>query len=399
MHYRRLEVDDAHPNTCSWITDHKSYTSWISDDRGMLWIKGKPGAGKSTLMAFLYKILKANSISQDDWILEFFFHRRGVDLQRTIQGMLRSLLCQVFIKSLLVRRSVLGLFGEKSSFGEAGEAWKWQVNELKHLLSNALLQIESSQNCTVFVDALDEAGQEGARDVLAYFYYLHYQINKSKRPVRICISSRHYRVLSVVTPAVPTLEINVEECNKDDISTYVRSVLSSGAQAEQDWMSLEDEIIESALGVFQWARLVTPGVAEWRNDGESLENIRKMIAKIPSELEGVYQHILKDVISNRHRHNSLLMMQWICLAQRPLSLTQLRFAMAADVCVQAKPSSCKETKGFIDTDSRMEKLVTSWSGSLAEVNHYMSSQQQPSSTVQLIHQSVDDYLISGGLAF
>ena len=88
-------------------------------------------------------------------------------------------------------------------------------------------------------------------------------------------------------------------------------------------------------------------------------------------------------------------MQWICLAERPLSLTELRFALVAELCNSSSPPlRCEDVNDFIELDNRMKKQVTSLSGGLAEVKH-----QKFGTIVQFIHQSVNDYLLSKGLKF
>lgn len=55
---RRDNIEPLHINTCEWILELEEYKSWKSKPRGLLWIKGKPGAGKSTLMTFIYDQLE-----------------------------------------------------------------------------------------------------------------------------------------------------------------------------------------------------------------------------------------------------------------------------------------------------------------------------------------------------
>jgi ankyrin repeat domain-containing protein 50 len=113
MDWRRSEADKAHPNTCSWILEHESYTKWLSKKHGLLWIKGKPGAGKSALLAYIYRIFQENISAQVDLSLEFFFHGRGAALQKTSIGMFRSLLHQLYTKDKSSRDSIRKAFHDK----------------------------------------------------------------------------------------------------------------------------------------------------------------------------------------------------------------------------------------------------------------------------------------------
>jgi ankyrin repeat protein len=127
------------------------------------------------------------------------------------------------------------------------------------------------------------------------------------------------------------------------------------------------------------------------NDGSaSFEDIGKLLETESNELYAMYEDILTREIKTSLREKALLFMQWICLAERPLSLTEIRIAMACDEsCMRLDQDKIEDSKDFVESDERMEKLIRSLSGGLAERRH--------DSTVQLFHQSVNDFLREGGL--
>ncbi|KAH0536065.1 hypothetical protein FGG08_007031 [Glutinoglossum americanum] len=396
MTYRKQEADGAHPNTCRWILQHDSYKTWASEERGLLWIKGKPGAGKSTLMAFIYKDFKKGPSRGHNLSLDFFFHGRGTALQKTPVGMFRSLLHQLYTQTPVCRESIKNAFIEKSYAGEAGKAWEWRPKELQNLLFNAVVGASKSQKITIFIDALDEAGAEVANELADYFHQLNDLSNEAKGATRVCISCRHYPIVA----RIPGLEILVEDNNHEDILSYVRKEVRSKAQIEEaasaayPWRELESEIVNKASGVFQWVRLVVPLIIRYNLEGESLLYIRQKLAEVPRELGDVYEHILKNVVEARNWARTLHLMQWICLAERPLSVTELRYAISSDdiyVCLPQK--SCEDSRDFVEDDARMERLITTLSGGLAEVSH------RGGGIVQFVHQSVNDFLLSSGLRF
>src|SRR5205823_6835867 len=96
------------------------------------------------------------------------------------------------------------------------------------------------------------------------------------------------------------------------------------------WRLLEGDLIGKASGVFQWARLVVPLVVRYALDGESPAYISEQLKKVPKALNNVYEHILRNIIESGNWERTLHLMQWICLAERPLSVTELRFALASD---------------------------------------------------------------------
>jgi ABC-type molybdenum transport system ATPase subunit/photorepair protein PhrA len=55
MNFRKENIVSANDDTCGWLLENANYARWIKGDDGLLWIQGKAGAGKSTLMKFIYE--------------------------------------------------------------------------------------------------------------------------------------------------------------------------------------------------------------------------------------------------------------------------------------------------------------------------------------------------------
>jgi ankyrin repeat protein len=280
----------------------------------------------------------------------------------------------------------LSAFNEKHIFGEAGKAWEWRVKELQDLFSMALKEVAQWSEVTIFVDALDETGSESAAKLVNYFHQLNDTVAADRHSsVKICISCRHYPVVA----RSPGLEILVEKENYRDIWTFVHGELEKSQSRPEDPLFIEKrkelgyEIVKKAENSFQWTGMILPKVLAFLNDGESFEDISNMIAGESSDL------------SRRNRTRTLFLMQWVCLAERPLSLTELRYALACDdEVVQPHQVRCDDSKMFVESDGRMKTLVNSLSGGLVETRHHESE-----CIVQVCHQTVNDFLKSSGLRF
>ena len=82
-------------DTCNWLFETPEFTKWkdladIQDHNGVLWIKGHPGVGKSTLMKHTLSYCKENF--ENYAIASYFFNARGAVLERSPLGLMRSLL-------------------------------------------------------------------------------------------------------------------------------------------------------------------------------------------------------------------------------------------------------------------------------------------------------------------
>ncbi|MCJ1240686.1 hypothetical protein MMC14_008690 [Varicellaria rhodocarpa] len=233
-------------------------------------------------------------------------------------------------------------------------------------------------------------------NLVTFFHDLNNNVTRVDGTLKICISCRRYPIVGLT----PSLEICVEKHNQDDILSYVNAKLQSIIESEPkstESIGLHDlakTIVNRASGVFQWVSLVTPMVIQYHSEGESLRIISERIKEVP-DLDDVYKHIFQNIIDVRNQPRSLHLLEWICLAERPLSVTELRYAIASDdMYIDPSRISCHDSKDFIECDSRMIKLITTLSGGLAEAKQHFCS-----NAVQFIHQSVGDFLLSSGLRY
>ncbi|KAL7916598.1 hypothetical protein GGI35DRAFT_46526 [Trichoderma velutinum] len=226
MQTRASGVNDAISGTCEWILQHKTYINWIESNHGLLWLKGKPGSGKSTLLKYAFNHQKflsntANGTANSELFLSFFFHGRGEELQKTPFGLFRSLLHQLLKQVPGALLDLVDDFTQKCrDIGNYQEKWKWHSDDLWRFLASSLPRVLAICSVWLFVDALDECGEENAKDLVRKFKLLLEMIrtmSTCSKQLRICFSCRHYPILS--SPGL--LEVCLETENRRDISTYI----------------------------------------------------------------------------------------------------------------------------------------------------------------------------------
>jgi hypothetical protein len=98
QNYRLTTIEPGYRQTCQWLFDTPEYTQWRDWNfrhvhHGILWLKGKPGAGKSTIIK--HALEHANATRPDEQNIYFLFNARGDKLEKCTEGMFRSLLHQV----------------------------------------------------------------------------------------------------------------------------------------------------------------------------------------------------------------------------------------------------------------------------------------------------------------
>ncbi|KAI1375915.1 hypothetical protein F4677DRAFT_105345 [Hypoxylon crocopeplum] len=107
---RRDQIDNPDEGTSQWIWKHPEYEAWYADHRGILWIEGKPGSGKSVLARSLQRRIvaswqrKGTDISSDSWqrrytpksiVAGWFYSTRLGDIGTSHTSLLRSIIYQL----------------------------------------------------------------------------------------------------------------------------------------------------------------------------------------------------------------------------------------------------------------------------------------------------------------
>ncbi|RYP66398.1 hypothetical protein DL771_007807 [Monosporascus sp. 5C6A] len=389
MNDRFNDIDTAQSGTCEWLLAHQTYMNWATCDRGLLWIKGKPGSGKSTLLQYALKnVMVASNIGDRALVLSFFFHGRGTELQKNPLGLFRSLLHQLLSQVPDAVSDLVTIFQERcKNMGEPDEKWKWHPRELQESFESSLAKVLEKRPVWLFVDALDECGEDDAVSLAFGFGSLLKSLpSAAVERLHICFSCRHYPIPADLDGA---LEICLEEENGKDISTYVQARLSE-AHVRKAPMIL-DRIIARASGVFMWARLVLERVLSLERQRAGWIKIETVIQSIPKDLDGLYQEHVERMDD---KPASLKLIQWICFARRPLSLDELRWAMVVDPdCSHKSLQQCQRAEDYACDCDEMKWRVIALTCGLAET--VPSSKKQ---VVQFIHQSVKDFFLDKGLS-
>ncbi|KAJ4247081.1 hypothetical protein NW762_013219 [Fusarium torreyae] len=320
MDNRPSEIKTEAAGTCRWLLQHKEFQKWKSRDQSLLWIKGKPGSGKSILLRYARdNIIATPKDKFEPLVLSFFFHGRGTELQKTPEGMFRSLLCQIqseFPKALKALESAFEW--QEAVSGKNSDDWQWRTSELRQYFHSSLWQVLKTHPVQLFVDALDECGEENAQSLAEEFSSLLQRPSKAHtKQLQICFTCRHYPILNL--RSVP--EICIDKENQGDIALFVETQLSSFH--ERTGSTVAEYISDHAEGVFLWAFLVVKKVLDLDRQHTASEIIEAEVRKVPQTLDELYI----EMVQKMDQH-SIALTECICFALRPLSLEELHYAIA-----------------------------------------------------------------------
>jgi hypothetical protein len=380
---RQMTIKNGHAKTSKWLLKMPEYLDWLDinklvEHHGFLWIKGKPGTGKSTLMKFAHA--HARKTMRNRIIISFFFNARGEDLEKSTAGMYRSLLLQLLEKAPELQ-CVFDSLGSTTFSGSGSH--QWSVETLKELFQQAIQRL-GQRSLICFIDALDECEERQIRDMVSFFEQLGELAISASIRFQVCFSSGHYPHITISKGLHLILE--GQEGHDQDITNYLDSELKigHGKLAEE----IRGELQSKASGIFMWVVLVVE-ILNKENDGGRVHVLRQKLRDIPNDLHELFRQILMRDCYNRDE--LLLCIQWILFAKQPLKPEQLYFAILSGVA--------PEVLGSGNTDELtmdvMKKFILNSSKGLAEIT------KSKTPTVQFIHESVRDFLIKenglGGL--
>ncbi|KAF5515191.1 putative ankyrin repeat protein [Colletotrichum siamense] len=373
---RRAIISTAHLKTCEWLLQDGSYLSWINSSKlmghhGFLWISGKPGAGKSTIMKFIFnRTLK--TLGRNCVVISFFFNARGGLLEKTVSGLYRSLLLQ-----LLDREPGLQSVLDDLTLIPLNHKGCPAIDTLQELFREAIMALGSRQ-LICFVDALDECDEAEVRKLVVYFEGLEEMAAASNIRLKICFSSRHYPHIDVRRGLKLTLEN--QPGHRQDLRRYVEDHLRAGEGLYVE--NIRSELLRKAGGVFMWVVLVVEILNKEFLSGRR-DKVERRLQEIPPKLSELFKDILRR--DNDSIEEFLLCCQWILFAKRSLRPREWYFAMLSGLSDGQDGPIPYDPE--IVSDEDVDLFVNSSSKGLAEI----TKSTQP--IVQFIHESVMDFLV------
>lgn len=236
---RETAIPEAFEKTYKWIFEENhdennnssvppckfyNFSEWLRRDTGEIyWITGKPGSGKSTLMKYIvshgqtHENLRLWSTSKPLVMASFYFWNAGLEMQKTCDGLVRTLLFQCLkaqpdLIPHVCRKSwtLTKLFGCDMTLPQ----WTWK--ELENSLVLLAQQHGREAQFAIFVDGLDEF-QGDERGHLKPVHLLKTVVGSSR--LKLCVSSRPWTVFQDAFRTSPSLRLDI--LTKDDIMAYV----------------------------------------------------------------------------------------------------------------------------------------------------------------------------------
>ncbi|KAF4985588.1 hypothetical protein FDECE_16457 [Fusarium decemcellulare] len=323
MQDREDGISEAHKATYRWIYQDpkESFQQWHNFSRflqsgsGVYWITGKPGAGKSTLMKFLAhndatrKALNAWAGARRLTMARFYFYYNGSPMQKSQIGVLRSLLHQICSsRPELVRVGFKDRYEAMCLADEQPSTFTPTLWELKRALKAIIEHL--AEECFFFaVDGLDEYDADSAEMALLAKVF---KMLSGLAHVKSVLSSRPLVTFEQSFDDCPRLRLH--ELTRPDITAFVEASISQhlclqGLMTKDPsaTQSFVKEIVDGSSGVFLWVQLVVSSLLEGLRNGDEIDDLKRRLHELPTDLEALYRHMWDRIPSNYRSKASRLL--------------------------------------------------------------------------------------------
>ncbi|KAK3623542.1 hypothetical protein LTR56_011801 [Elasticomyces elasticus] len=323
MNRRLVYVDESSAGTFDWTfhdrpvieyCGHETSLNnplpeWLRAHNRLFLVRGKAGSGKSTLMKHVSGH-EHTSVLLREWadalncrlvMGNIFFWKAGTHLEKTREGLLRSLLYQVLRVCRDWIPAVLPLRWQSPRIRSSHfETVSWSCQELARAVSKLVVQMQD-EACNVcfcfFIDALDEyEGDQGllVQDLLSLL---------ATPRVKICASSRPRNLLDTTFGGPQNASnLTVHEFTRPDIRRFVENELGThqwyarlAALDAQGAAEIIEDIQRRAEGVFLWVVLVVKELRKELNELGSLEELATRLRLLPPDLPGFFDLIFDNI--------------------------------------------------------------------------------------------------------
>lgn len=352
-------------DTCQWIYKDPSYMRWAANENMLLWLKGRPGSGKSVLMKSLHASREQARDRRSTFMLKFFFNARGIQKERTIFGLYLALMHDLLSQDNILMAEFLPLYVRKTrqhsktvEFVERDEVVSAQLTQLRGRsptkqalptgleedlwdaaeladIFHATIEKQSEKLIEIFIDALDECDEDEIRKLISRFEQTIDHARSSDSRLRICWSSRYYPRITLRSKQ--GLEIAIDSDNGSDIKTYVTRELTNFRSTLFE--PLRQNILSRAQSVFLWVVQVIKLLRKAMDQGKRDHEILALLSTMPPELEDLFDQILENKSGSPEDDRDFIqLLQWTFCSQGDdvpvLGNLQQSFDVYLSMCLQ-----------------------------------------------------------------
>jgi hypothetical protein len=383
MHTRYANVPSAYSETFEWIFEEQVpqkqqtalearmlFREWLEAGDEVFHISGKPGAGKSTLMKFLFRnprttdLLARWAAGRKLVFSKFFFWKPGSDMENSIPAMLRTLIYDTLQQCPELTSAVFPQHWShiQSLPWQAPVALRFDNDEIRAAFDRLIQNRNSGQKRCIcfFIDGLDEYQetlQERYKDLVRL---LSSWTKAAALDLKLCVSSREHNVF--LDHFNGPRGFRLQDFTYDDIYNFIQNKL----ERNEAFMALGkpadgphrlfSKVANRADGVFMWVSLVVNLLNEACDDGDDFSELERRVEETEPLVQNLFQQLLDSIPeSDRDQSAQTFAIVLNCLEnEHGLRMSLFRYSLLDDFNVNpefAADIDCLKKAGLVGTNN------------------------------------------------
>ena len=408
---RFTQVKKAHNFTFEWMFEDSKgalvpspgFREWLRSGNGIYWICGKAGSGKSTLMKFVndHSTIQ-NHLRQwagpkvEPIMIPWFFWSAGSPVQRSQEGLFRSLLYQILRRYPKLIQTVCSVrWNDESRYDQQSDPWT--LDELSDAIDVLSQQDIPEARFCLLIDGLDE--YEGLpSDIIRVLKSL------ARSPsFKLCVSSRPWNEFKeAFGEGRCDGSILLEKFTRHDIERFTKDTLerddsfTAAEQRDGRYGHFITNVIDRANSVFLWVELVVHRLLKGLGEKNRLDDLQRKLEMMPPTLEKFFQSIF-DRIDKADETESARVLLVTIHAVHPLPVVAHHFleqeekdpGSAKRALVQPLTPAQRWTL-YTDVPNRLNFLCKD----LVEIRSVENVASLIDHQVEFLHRTVKDFLMT-----
>ncbi|KAJ6470172.1 ankyrin repeat-containing domain protein, partial [Mycena vulgaris] len=361
---RHADISRVRENRAGgWLLVDPGFKKWESRFGSTLWCRGIPGAGKTVLASMVVEHLNAAFRNNKNiGVACIYLNHKEAD-QQTPPKLLAGLWRQ------LVFNRDIGSIAENLYKQHREKHTEPSLEEVVNVVSSSLKEFSQ---VFIIVDAMDEYPEFERHILLQHLAAISSNVN-------LMITSRpHISLEPFSFPDLETLDIRA---TPEDLREYINAQIYSSrlAQHVKDLPQLQEEIYAKIIGAADGMFLLAKLHVESLKTKNTIKAVRKALTELPKNLYEGYDIAMQRIEAQNEedRETARSTLIWVANAKRPLSVEELRVALAVEPGTQQ-----------LDEENLLKiEIIVSVCAGLVIVD-------KESSVMRLVHYTTQEYLDS-----
>lgn len=317
----RMCLRERFATSCDWLINLQAYRKWGDEaEKPLLWLKGRPGAGKTTLCSAIIENLQERQEQRCAIAFCFLESRQGqISSGRYI---LKAFAYQLreYMDPIVLGRWPHSTIRESEKLTDPMSLEQFQRN-----LRSIFARVDRHVQVFLILDGLDE--DVGVGKVIMHQILRSNRLRENSHIFRCVISSRFACEARISSEDMVRVDLSTEPGAQQDMlnfsTTRLANISRTSPKQTVSILGLANQLCCRANGSFLWLGLAIEAIQRT----ESHPNLLRLVDQLPVSVDAFYQSALQKIAS-QDVVTAQKIFSWLTAANRHLYLPELLEALA-----------------------------------------------------------------------